>query len=240
MMEDYDMLKDGEICLRRAPMLMTNEMIRRAITSGDLKMNNFEDSCLQPASYDMRLGEEAITSSHREKVNPSQKGLLTIPAGDFVLVTTHEKVELSTKIAGHIGLRSHYSKKGLALLSGPQIDPGFKGVLVVGLSNLSPRDAVIPYKERFCTIEFYALAEPASVPYSGEYQAQTGITPQDLENLVEAQGMTFGQVIKLLGEVSLNVKSLSESISFLKWIIPIALAILAIGITVVGILVAIK
>lgn len=218
-------------------MLMTNGMIQKAMTDGDLKITNFDNDALFPASYDMHLGEEAITSTHREKINPAQKGLLIIPAGDFALVATHEKVGLTAKIAGHIGLRSHYSKKGLALLSGPQIDPGFKGVLVLGLSNLSPRDIVIPYKDRFCTTKFFALAEPATIPYTGEYQSQKGISPQDLENLVEAQGMTFGQVIKVLGDLNLNVKSLSDSVTFLKWIIPVALAILAIGITVVGILV---
>lgn len=220
-------------------MLMTNEMIHKAMTNGDLKITDFDEDALYPANYDMHLGEEAITSTYREKINPAQKGLLIIPAGDFALVTTHEKVELSSKIAGHIGLRSHYSKKGLALLSGLQIDPGFKGVLVIGLSNLSPRDIVIPYKDRFCTVEFFALAEPATIPYSGEYQSQKGILPQDLENLVEAQGMTFGQVIKLLGDLSQNVKALSDSVTFLKWIIPIALAVLAAGIAIVGVLVAI-
>lgn len=209
-------------------MLMTGEMIRSAIQEGTLRIDNFSDSYLQPASYDARLGEDAITSSSREKINPAHKGLLTISAGDFALVTTHERFEMPTDIAGHIGLRSHYSKKGLALLSGPQIDPGFRGVLVVGLSNLSPRDITIPYKQKFCTIEFYKLAEAATMPYSGEYQNQTGISPQDLENLVEAPGMTFGQVIKLLGELSLNVKSLSESISTMKWIISIAFAVIAI------------
>jgi len=209
-------------------MLMTGDMIRSAIQGGVLRIDNFSDSHLQPASYDACLGEEAITSSHREKINPANKGLLTIPAGDFALVTTHERFEMSTKIAGHIGLRSHYSKKGLAILSGPQIDPGFRGVLVLGLANLSPRDITIPYKERFCTIEFYQLTEAASVPYGGEYQNQVGISPQDLENLVDAQGMTFGHVIKLLSDLSLNVKSLSESISVMKWMIPVAFAVIAI------------
>jgi len=214
-------------------MLMTGEMIRSAIEEGILRIDHFSDSYLQPASYDARLGEEAITSSQREKINPAKKGLLTIAAGDFALVTTHERFGMSTEVAAHIGLRSHYSKKGLALLSGPQIDPGFSGVLVVGLSNLSPRDITIPYKEKFCTIEFYKLTEPATVPYDGEYQNQAGISPQDLENLVEAQGMTFGQVIKLLGEVSLNVKSLSESMNFMKWMIPVALAVITIILIVV-------
>ncbi len=209
-------------------MLMTDGMIRSAIQDGNLQIQNFSESCLSPASYDARLGEQAITSTSREKINPANKGLLTIPAGDFALVTTHEKFKLSAIIAGHIGLRSHYSKKGLAILSGPQIDPGFVGVLVVGLSNLSPRDITIPYKERFCTLEFYKLAEPALTPYQGEYQQQDGILPQDLENLVDAQGMTFGQVIKLLGDLTANVKSLSDSVSFLKWLIPIAFAVIAI------------
>ncbi|MFC1990416.1 dCTP deaminase [Chloroflexota bacterium] len=217
---------------------MTNGMINRAISEGEITIENYNKECLQPASYDMRLGEEAITSSGRKKINPSDHGLLIIPAGDFVLVTTHEKVIFSNKVAAHIGLRSHYSKKGLALLSGPQVDPGFKGVLVIGLSNLSPRDITIAYKEKLLTAEFYALTEPASHPYAGEYQDQNGISSQDLENLVEAQGMTFGQVIRLLGELSLNVKSLSESITFLKWMIPAMLAILAIGLTVIGIIVA--
>lgn len=214
--------------LRGSPMLMTNGMIRSAMQGGELKILNFNDASLCPASYDACLGEEAINSSHRERINPRNKGLFTIPAGDFALVTTNERFELSANVAGHIGLRSHYSKKGLSILSGPQIDPGFNGVLVVGLSNLSPRDITIPYKERFCTLEFYKLVEPASELYNGEYQNQTGIMPQDLENLVEAQGMTFGQVIKLLGEVSQSVKSLSDSITFLKWAIPIAFALIAI------------
>lgn len=218
--------------LRGSPMLMTDDMIRSAMQDGELQIQNYQESCLFPASYDARLGEEAITSTYREKINPSNKGLLTIPAGDFALVITHERFMLSPSTAGHIGLRSHYSKKGLTILSGPQIDPGFDGVLVVGLSNLSPRDITIPYKERFCTLEFYKLAEPAKNPYKGEYQKQSGISPQDLENLVEAQGMTFGQVIKLLGDLSQNTKSLSDSVNFLKWLIPIAFALIAILIAV--------
>lgn len=66
-----------EEILRGSPMLMTGEMIRSAIRGGTLRIDNFSDSHLQPASYDARLGEEAITSSHREKINPAHKGLLT-------------------------------------------------------------------------------------------------------------------------------------------------------------------
>jgi len=216
-------------------MLMTGGDIREARDSGELVIENFDERSIQPASYDMRLGEEAITSSRREKLKPAEKGLLTISPGDFALVTTHEVISLPTTIAGHIGLRSAYAKKGLVLLSGPQIDPGFSGVLVIGLSNLSPRDVVIPYKAPFCTVEFFRLETAATMPYCGEYQDQSGISASDMQNLVEAQGMTFGQIITSLQELSQNVKSLSDSVKFLKWSFP---AILTFAIAVIAVLIA--
>lgn len=222
-------------------MLLTDKDIKQGIESGELIIEHFSEDCLQPASYDMRLGEEGITSSGREKVNPQDKGLLTIPAGDFALVTTHERVKLKPRIAGHIGLRSHYARKGLILLSGPQIDPGFQGVLVLGLNNVSPSDLVIPHKEKFCTVEFYRLNEEPLRPYAGEYQDQSGISGRDIEILAEAQGMTFGQVIKALSAVAGDVKSLAESVNFLKWAIPIMIGLgTAVTSAIVGAIVAVS
>lgn len=222
-------------------MLLTDKEIKEARESGELIIENFSEDCLQPASYDMRLGEEAITSSQRKKVNPQDKGLLTIPAGDFALVTTHERVKLMSRIAGHIGLRSHYARKGLILLSVPQIDPGFRGVLVLGLNNVNPSDVVIPHKEKFCTVEFYRLNEEPLHPYRGEYQDQSGISGRDLEILAEAQGLTFGQVIKALNALAGDVKSLADSVNFLKWAIPIMIAFgAAITSAIVGAIVAVS
>ena len=214
--------------------LMQRDQIKRAMDDKFLTIEQFSDDHLQPASYNCRLGNEAITSSRREKEDPSHKGLLTIPAGDFALVKTYERIKLSPSVAGHIGLRSHYSKKGLDILAGPQIDPGFNGYLVVGLTNLSPRDITIPYKEEFCTVEFYKFSEPVSQPYNGEYQGQPEIMAKDLELLVDSQGMTFGEVIKSLGSLSANVGDLSRWVKMLAWAIP---AIVAIGIAIIGVIV---
>ena len=214
--------------------LMHADDIRAAMAEEILTIDDYSDACLEPASYNLRLGDEAITSSHREKENPSRRGLFTIPAGDFALVKTLERVRLSPRAAGHIGLRSHYAKRGLDMLAGPQIDPGFDGHLVVGLTNLSPRDIIIPYREQFCTVEFYRFAEDVSHPYEGEYQGQAGISGRDLEALVEFQGMTFGEVIRELGSLSANVNDLSRSVKFLTWVVP---AIFTIGIAVIAVLV---
>jgi hypothetical protein len=60
---------------------------------------------------------------------------------------------------------------------------------------------------------------------------------KDLELLVDSQGMTFGEVIKPLGNLSSNVNALSHWVKILTWAIP---AIVAIGIAVIGVIVAIK
>lgn len=224
-------------------MLLSDGQIREAVAQNRLQIENFSEDCLQPASYDMRLGEEAITSSGREKINPADKGLLTIPGGDFALVTTHERVKLTPKMTGHIGLRSHYARKGLILLSGPQIDPGFQGVLVVGINNVSPSNLVIPYKERFCTVEFHELHEDAKRPYEGEYQSQAGISGRDLELLAEAKGMTFGQVISTISALTTDVKSLADSVNTLRTVVIMTISavgvVLAVGLAVIATLTAI-
>ena len=217
--------------------LLHHDQIKHAMSEGFLTIEQFSENHIQPASYNFRLGNEAITSSRRAKEDPSRRGLLTIPAGDFALVKTFERVELSPSVAGHIGLRSHYAKKGLDILAGPQIDPGFEGYLVVGLTNLSPRDITIPYKEEFCTVEFYKFDEPVSRPYNGEYQGQPEIMARDLELLVDSQGMTFGEVIKSLGALSANVSDLSHWVKLLAWGIP---TVVVIGIAVIGIIVTLQ
>jgi hypothetical protein len=60
---------------------------------------------------------------------------------------------------------------------------------------------------------------------------------KDLELLVDSQGMTFGEVIKSLGTLSSNVHDLSRWVKMLAWAIP---AIVAIGLAVIGIIIAIK
>lgn len=216
--------------------MMNSDRLLAAKEEGLLDIEEFSEKCLHPASYDFRLGDEAITSSSRTMVDPSQRGLLNIPAGDFALVKTFEKIKLSARVAGHIGLRSHYAKKGLDILAGPQIDPGFEGYLVIGLTNLSPRDITIPFKAPLCTVEFYEFPEPVTKPYIGEYQGQTGITGNDLERLVEAQGMTFGEVIKTLGSLSANVRDLGRWVKFMAWGIPV---IVTIGFVVIGVIVGV-
>jgi dCTP deaminase len=197
--------------------LLADIDIKRALKEGEISITDYDESYLLPASYDMRLGNEAFKSSPPEKIDVPSKGILVVEPGQFVIFTTYESVKLSTKMAGHLGVRSHYTRKGLVPLLGPQLDPGFNGKVSVNVYNVGTRDIVIPYRDPILTVEFYELDRPASKPYSGPYQGQQQMRPEDIQFLVETRGATLRDALQTVSALASSVKALTDSIKWVKW-----------------------
>lgn len=228
--------------------LLTEIEIKEAIKSGDIEIDPFDEQhCLQPASYDMRLGRKGIITKtvsleelkgkiQREEVreiNIEREESITIPGGAFALVSTLERIKLSGNHACHIGMRTYYTRKGLVTLSGLQVDPGWDGALVLGLANLSPRSITLDYQDHLCTIEVHRLNRKAEKPYSGVYMAEQRegrIPSSDKDYLRTIETMSVSDLTKALIELSTNVSALGKWVRGF-WVgfgIIIALAVLAI------------
>ena len=179
----------------------------------------------------------AFASSSKDRVNLKEKGLLIIEPGEFAVLESRERIELNNKTAAQLGLRSEYARRGLLMLSGPQIDPGFIGILVVRVVNLAPKPIALPYEAPFLTLQFFRLSHDVDKPYCGPQQGQGGISAQDIQELVDTEGLTLGQVMKTLSALAQDVAELRGSVSRLAWSIP---AIVAIGMGVVGAVVMLK
>ncbi|MBI4728678.1 MAG: dCTP deaminase [Acidobacteria bacterium] len=216
---------------------LTDEQIRQAIGEGLLRIEPFDEGVLQPASYDLRVGEHAYASSGRELLNLADRGLIVLEPGEFAIVETRERVHLSARTAAQIGLRSEFARRGLLMLSGPQIDPGFEGILVVRVINLAPHAISLPYQAPFLTTQFFELSEPVRRPYSGVRQGQTGIQPQDIQELTQTQGLTLGEVITTLSALEKSVSRLEGSVSRLSVWVP---ASVALGLAAIAVIVALK
>jgi deoxycytidine triphosphate deaminase len=224
--------------------LLTDIEIKEAIERGDISIENFDtEKCLQPASYDMRVGKRAILSrsvsleefktkvaeQEAKEIDLEKEGSVTIPAGAFCLVTTLEKITLSRRYAGHIGIRSYYTRKGLSLLSGLQIDPGFSGVLVLGLCNLSPRSFTIEYQDPICTIEIHRLNRDVEKPYPASRfadQREGKIPLPDKDYLRTIETMSISDMTKAILMLSQNVSELGTDIKNLKFWIPVITGII--------------
>ena|SRR5579862_5834306 len=212
-------------------MMMTDGQIRAALNDREIILDPFEDARIEPASYDARIGNWAFASSSKDKVNLKEKGLIVIEPGEFAVLETRERIELDNKTVAQIGLRSEYARRGLLMLSGPQIDPGWIGILVVRVINLSPKPIALPYEAPFLTFQFFRLSHDVDKPYCGPQQAQSGITARDIQELLDTEGLTLGQVMKTLSALAQDVAELRGSVSKLVWLVP---TIIAIGIAVIG------
>jgi dCTP deaminase len=230
-------------------MIITDGEIKEAIKNEEIILSPFSDDSLQPASYDMRLGDSAIISKtisidelHKKvenkeigEIDVKNKKLLVIPPGAFALLTTLEKIKLSKRYAGHIGMRSYFTRKGLILLSGIQIDPGFEGHLVLGACNLSPRSLEIRYGDPICTIELHRLNKEVLKAYTSDAmeQQKIGKIPMsDKDYLRTIETMSISDLTSALITLSNNVSALRKTI----WQIWIPAILLIAGSIVVSIL----
>ncbi|MGH9659813.1 MAG: dCTP deaminase, partial [Bryobacteraceae bacterium] len=233
----YSPRQSGNVVSRERGPMMTDHEIRAAIEKREIVLDPFDPAKVEPASYDARIGKWAFASSLREKLNLSEKGFLIVEPGEFAVLESRERIQLDNRTAAQLGLRSEYARHGLLMLSGPQIDPGFGGILVVRVINLAPRAIAMPYEAPFLTLQFFRLGAPVSKPYSGPQQGQEGISARDIQELVETEGMTLSQVMKTLSALAKDVSELRGSVGRLTWVVPL---IVGVGMAVVGAVVALK
>ncbi|HEV2381205.1 MAG TPA: dCTP deaminase [Terriglobia bacterium] len=184
-------------------MILTDGQIRREIGAGHLVITPFEDRYLEPASYDLRVGKDAATipqNGDSVRINLEEKRLLVIAPYAPAVIYAMEHIELPLNIAGHFGLKSGLSRRGIHASVGPQVDPGFVGKLSVTLFNLTTTPIALDYGETFLSLEFHQLEENASRGYTGEYQGRETFTSKDIEPVLGHKG-GLAQVVKEFTEL---------------------------------------
>lgn len=193
---------------------MTDIQIKEAMASDDLEIEHIDEGGLQGAGYDARVGGRALLSGEDDEINVAQRGSVTIRPGDFVLIITREKFKLSPDIAGHLGIRSYYSRKGFVVLAGLQIDPGFEGHLVIGGFNAAPRRLTLDYESPFLTVEFHRLAHAVGKQkiISGDELIKGQIPRIDKDYLRTLETQSLSDVAEELRNLASNVGAMQSQL----------------------------
>jgi dCTP deaminase len=173
-------------------MVLSDIDIIERIGQDDLSIEPYEESNVEPASVDLRLGED-------HKLVRAEKGIvdaggedddvlvydelespLIVSPGTFILTTTLERVEIPDDLVAHVLGRSSLGRLGISVhQTAGYIDPGFEGQITLELSNHGPAPVSFSPGQRICQIVFEELSSPALNPYGGEdsqYQNQSGAT----------------------------------------------------------------
>jgi len=183
-------------------MVLSDIDIIEQIGSGNLVIDPYEEDNVEPASVDLRLGEEAKLV--RSRYISGDKGIIDaseddgseklmydeleqpfiISPGTFVLTTTLERVKIPSDMVGHVLGRSTLGRLGISVhQTAGYIDPGFEGQITLELSNHGPAPVSFDPGQRICQIVFEELSSPALKPYGHEdsqYQNQSGATPSGM------------------------------------------------------------
>ncbi len=164
---------------------------------GERELNNPEG-----VGMDLRLGavHEIIEGGAFIEADPStssgqvgygkRKGVKTkevigseiiIEPGEYYLVTTMETINTPDDLMPMLYPRSSLFRAGLLLLN-TKTDPGYKGKLTMGLTNLSKFEVKLQIGARICNVVFHKI-EGKTVDYRGQHQGGR-VTPEKEEQQV--------------------------------------------------------
>jgi deoxycytidine triphosphate deaminase len=190
-------------------MLMTDGEIKEALASGELIIEQYDEKQLQPCSYDGRAGEQVLVSGNDNLIDLSKQNSVTLRPGDFALIMTYESFRLPLNRAAHIGMKSGLARRGLILLAGMQIDPGFEGHLRLALYNCGQRSITIDYLDSICLIEFHRLSKPAEKGIREFTELKEGHIPDDDKAYLRQLETTS------LSDLARDMRSLTQNMAIL-------------------------
>ena len=121
---------------------------------GDFGMiSPFNLANLKAAAYELTLGPFCLIDGKTHTLTDDQPWL-EIPQNSIVFVSMWERLVLPHYIAGRFDLAIEFIYKGILLGTGPQVDPGFQGVLGTPLHNISSEPVHIRLGYPFAKIDF--------------------------------------------------------------------------------------
>ncbi|MEE7504038.1 hypothetical protein [Methylobacterium mesophilicum] len=120
-------------------------------------LDEFDGDCLKSASYEVMAAGAFIYwegERRRKKELTAKDWYVTLPANSITFIQVRNYFRLPTYIAMRFNLRIAHVHRGLLLGTGPLVDPGFHGRLLIPLHNLTSSEYRIDLKKALIWVEF--------------------------------------------------------------------------------------
>jgi dCTP deaminase len=174
--------------------VLADRDIRIAMQEGRIRIDPFDETCLQPSSVDLHLDRDfRVFHNYRyDRIDPreEQPDLTEMTSieddepfmlhpGEFVLGQTLEWVELPDDLVSRLEGKSSLGRLGLLIHStAGYVDPGWKGTLTLELSNVANLPIALYFGMRIGQISFFEMSSRVERPYGSKglgsrYQGQS-------------------------------------------------------------------
>ena len=162
-------------------MILSDGEIKRKVNSGGIFIEPFDESCVQPASYDLHLDNQfKIFRPHKTEVIDTKmpvKDLMedvsledgeafVLHPGSFALGLIKEVTGVDSKHVGRLEGKSSLARLGLLIhTTAGFLDPGNSLQLTLELFNASPLPIKLYPGMKIAQIAFEEIGEACEVPY---------------------------------------------------------------------------
>lgn len=187
-------------------MILSDKDIKSEIKKRRIKISPLVLENIQPASLDVRLGNEFRIFKNSTKafldvkepiedimelIKVKKGGQIIIHPGEFLLGTTVEKVCIPDDIVAQLNGRSSIGRLGIIVhATAGFIDPGFEGFITLEMTNVANIPIALYAGMRIGQLAFTRLTSTAEKPYGpkkgSKYKGQVGPTTsriwKDFEN----------------------------------------------------------
>ena len=120
---------------------------------GGLMIDPFSEERLKPAAYELTLGPSYLLEGEEQTLS-ADSPWLTLPPNSIVFVSMSERLMIPHYLVARFNLAIEFVYQGLLLGTGPQVDPGFQGVLSCPLHNISSQAVHIQLGYPFAKMDF--------------------------------------------------------------------------------------
>lgn len=172
----------SHVLLQRSINMWSDRDIKLGLERGKIKIDPFDESQIQPASVDLRLGNvfywfkenvgayidprKSVTDL-MQRYEVKESGFLLLNSGCFMLGSTKERITLGNNVVSRIEGKSSLGRLGLTVHSTAGfIDPGNTDLsLTLELFNQSPLPIKLYVGMWICQLSFQYTDSPCIVPY---------------------------------------------------------------------------
>jgi dCTP deaminase len=161
--------------------ILTGRTILEKLEVQQLDIKPIDNSQIQPASIDLRLGthflmiNEHITSmislDKPAEYREINQDVIIIPPHSFILGATMEYIKLPNNLTAFVEGRSSIGRLGLFIQNAGWVDPGFEGHITLELYNANRVPIQLQAGRRICQLVLASLDKEAT-PYLGKYCGQ--------------------------------------------------------------------
>ncbi|MFA5746846.1 MAG: dCTP deaminase [Candidatus Paceibacterota bacterium] len=163
-------------------MILSDKDIRKAIIGGEIKIDPFDEQCLQPASVDLHLDKHFLVYDTNQNyvIDPKlpmeqmmdevvidEEKPFVLQPGEFALGMIYETTGVSDKMVGRLEGKSSVGRMGLLIhVTAGFLDPGNCLKMTLELHNTANLPILLYYRMPIAQMAFETLSCQCERSYS--------------------------------------------------------------------------